>query len=108
MVVRLNSKVSDAYKLDKLRKRVFRKHGSIAYDDRILRYFDDKVSIWTLKGRETIPFVCGEYQRKLFKFRKGESDLVYRDSQWYLFCVVDVIEPAPDEPDDFLGVDLGI
>ena len=108
MVVRLNSKVSDAYKLDKKRQRVFRKHSSIAYDDRILRYYEDKVSIWTLKGRETIPFVCGDYQRQLFKFRKGESDLVYRDGKWYLFCVVDVIEPPPDEPEDFLGVDLGI
>ncbi|MBA3829903.1 MAG: IS200/IS605 family element transposase accessory protein TnpB [Taibaiella sp.] len=108
MVVRIIAKVSDAYKLDKKRQRVFRKHGSIAYDDRILRYQTDKVSIWTLKGRETIPFVCGEYQQKLLQFRKGESDLVYRDGKWYLFAVVDVIEPAPDEPDDFLGVDLGI
>lgn len=108
MVIRLIAKVSDAYKLDKKRQRGFRKHGSIAYDDRILSYKADKVSIWTLKGRQTIPFVCGEYQRKHLQFRKGESDLVYRDNKWYLFAVVDIIEPAPDEPDDFLGVDLGI
>ena len=108
MVIRLIAKVSDAYKLDKNRQRVFRKHGSIAYDDRILSYKADKVSIWTLKGREQIPFVCGEKQQALLKFRKGESDLVYREGKWYLFVTVDVVEPAPNEPDDFLGVDLGI
>jgi len=108
VVVRLVAKVADAYKLDKKRQRVFRPHGSIAYDERILRFFSDKVSIWTLKGREVIPFVCGEKQRAMLKFRKGESDLVYREGKWYLFVTVDVVEPAPDEPDDFIGVDLGI
>lgn len=110
VVIRLIAKVADAYKLDKKRQRVFRPHGSIAYDDRILRYYPAKatVSIWTLTGRETIPFVCGDYQRKLLGFLKGESDLVYREDKWYLFATIEVVEPAPDEPDDFLGVDLGI
>ncbi len=40
--------------------------------------------------------------------RQGESDLVYRADEWYLYTTVNYIEPAPDEPDDFLGVDLGI
>lgn len=38
VVVRLIAKVADAYKLDKKKQRVFRKDGSIAYDDRILKY----------------------------------------------------------------------
>ncbi len=37
VVIRLLAGVSDAYKLDRNRKRTFRKHGGIAYDDRILR-----------------------------------------------------------------------
>ncbi|HEX2912257.1 MAG TPA: transposase [Chloroflexia bacterium] len=108
VVVRLIAKVCDAYKLDKKRQRLFRKHGAIAYDDRILTYKADKVSIWTLAGRAVVPFVTGQKQQALLKFRKGESDLVYRDNKWYLFTTVDIIEPAPDEPDDFIGVDLGI
>ena len=108
MIVRLIAKVADAYKLDKKRQRVFRKHGAITYDDRILRFKQNEVSIWTLPGRETIPFVCGEYQQKLLKFLQGESDLVYRDGKWYLFATIDYQEPSPDEPDDFIGVDLGI
>src|SRR5689334_7214507 len=37
MVVRLIAKVADSYKLDKTRQRVFRNHGAISYDDRILK-----------------------------------------------------------------------
>src|SRR5882757_2112312 len=108
VIVRLVAKVADAYKLDKKKQRVFRKDGSIAFDDRILRYGDGYVSIWTLRGREKIPFVCGERQRKLLESRQGESDLVYRKGKWYLFATVTVIEPPANEPEGFLGVDLGI
>jgi putative transposase len=45
------AKVADAYKLDKRAMHVFLKDGSIAFDDRILRYGQDYVSIWTLDGR---------------------------------------------------------
>jgi putative transposase len=108
VVVRVISKVADAYKLDKSRKREFRPHGSIAYDDRILRYGSDYVSIWTVGGRQGIPFVCGERQRILLASRQGESDLVYRDRDWYLLATVNVTEPPTGEADDYLGVDLGI
>lgn len=108
IVVRLVAKVADAYKLDKKTQRVFRRDGSIAYDDRILRYGDDYVSIWTVAGREKIPFVCGDRQKRLLESRQGESDLVYRQGKWYLFATVNVIEPPTNEPEGFLGVDLGI
>lgn len=108
VVVRLIAKVANAYKLDQKVIRVFRSHGAIAYDDRILRYYPESVSIWTLKGRERIPFVCGERQRALLAGRQGESDLVYRDGAWYLFATVNYEEPPEGEVHDFLGVDLGI
>jgi putative transposase len=38
VVVRVISKVADAYQLDKSSERGFRLLGSLAYDDRILRY----------------------------------------------------------------------
>ena len=62
MVVRALAKVGDAYKLDKQTKRTFRPLAGIAYDDRILSFAltDSSVSIWTLDGRQAIPFVCGE------------------------------------------------
>lgn len=109
MVVRAIAKVADAYKLDKRRKRVFKPLGAIAYDDRILRWYPEEVSIWTVAGRERIPFVCGERTAELLKSnRQGESDLVYRGGKWYLLATVNVEEPPPGTPEDWIGIDLGV
>lgn len=108
MVVRLIAKVADAYKLDRARPRRFNRHGSIAYDERILRYKPDAVSIWTVDGRQTIPFVCGNRQRELLAYQQGESDLVYRDGEWYLYATVEYTEPLESEIAGWVGVDLGI
>ncbi len=109
VAVRVIAKVADAYKLDKRKQRVFRADGSIAYDDRILRYGTDYVSIWTIDGRQTIPFTCGAQQRQLLNSRQGESDLVYRKGKWFLFVTCNVIEPpVDDDPEGMLGVDFGI
>ncbi len=110
MVVRCISKVADAYKLDNTAKRVFKEHGSIAYDNRILKYHTDKqmVSIWTLPGREPIPYVCGAHQKELLKHQHGESDLVYHRGKWYLLATCELLEPTPAEVDHWLGIDRGI
>jgi IS605 OrfB family transposase len=108
LAVRVTSKVVDAYKLDRKVRRVFRRRGSIAYDDRILRYKEDCVSIWTIHGRRRIPFVCDDRARRMLTHRQGESDLVLRDGAWYLFATVNVEDPPVAEPEGFLGIDLGI
>jgi IS605 OrfB family transposase len=108
VAVRLIAKVADAYKRDRKPPRTFRRHGAIAYDDRILRYGADRVSLWTVEGRRQIPFVCGDHARRLLAFRQGESDLVLRDGEWYLFATVNVEEPPEGEAFDVLGVDLGV
>lgn len=76
MTIRALAKVGDAYKRDKQTKRTFRPLASIAYDDRILSFALPKseVSIWTLNGRQAIPFMCGERQRRMLQTRQGESD----------------------------------
>jgi hypothetical protein len=78
-IVRFISKVADAYKGDRRASRTFRPKGSIAYDDRILRWnlATSSMSIWRLNGRQSIPFVCGERQRALLATRHGETDLAY-------------------------------
>jgi putative transposase len=90
IVVRLIAKVSDAYKLDQKVQREFRPHGSISYDLRVLSWNMSKetVSIWSLDGGLSIPFVCGEHHRELLNFQRGETDLVYRDKEWFLFTTV--------------------
>ena len=108
--VRVIAKVADAYTLDKKTKRTFKPRGAIAYDSRILQWFVDtcQVSIWTVDGRVQVPFVCGEYQTALLQGQRGESDLTYRDGEFYLLAVCDVEEPPTQEVDDYLGIDLGI
>lgn len=110
LTVRVIAKVADAYKLDRKTRRVFDATGSIAYDERILRWIIDRseVSIWTLAGRMTIPFVCGNRQRQLLKTQQGETDLALRDNAFYLFSTCNVEEPEPVDVTGFLGVDLGI
>lgn len=109
MIIRQIAKVSDSYKIQTRKQTTFKPLGSIAYDDRIISFKQsDIVSIWTVQGRLNVPFVMGDYQRNLFKHRKGEVDLIYRKGQFFLNCVCDVPEDSPLMPDDIIGVDFGI
>jgi IS605 OrfB family transposase len=109
MTVRAISKVAEAYKRDKTVQPTFRLHGAIMYDPRILSWKGlDRVSILTLNGRQIIPVVMDGYHRARMDRIRGQADLIYRDGQFYLAVVVDVPEPPPLQPDDWLGVDLGI
>ena len=110
MVVRCIAKVADVYKVYKGGKRAFKKHGAVPYDDRILSWnmHAPSVSIWTVDGRQSIPFVCGRRQWELLQTRRGETDLVSIKGQFYLLAVCDVEEPTPDDVEGILGVDLGI
>lgn len=112
-VIRCIAKVADAYATQKANKREgvvkFRKHAAQPYDDRIFRFVaDNRVSIWTVAGRMKIPFVCGERQRALLAYRKGEVDLMFVRSKWYLAVVCEVPDPEKNRIEDILGVDFGI
>jgi putative transposase len=110
VTVRCIAKVADAYKLDRKTLRTFAPLGALAYDARILRYdlASSTVSIWTMDGRQTIPFVCGERQRAMLATQKGETDLVYRRGEWYLCATCEVTQAAPIAPTGVLGIDLGV
>jgi putative transposase len=104
-------KVADAYKLDRRTRRTFRADGAQPYDDRCLSWQPEQhtVSIWTTAGRlKGVQFACAAWQRDLLAQRKGESDLVHRDGEWYLYATCEVPEPTLNIPAGFLGVDLGI
>ena len=110
VVVRCIAKVADAYKVDRNVMPVFRPHGAIAYDDRILSWKLDEseVSIWTIAGRMRIPFVCGERQWELLVGMRGESDLCIHEGSFYLSTSCEVKVPEPIPVTEALGVDLGI
>jgi putative transposase len=108
--VRAISKVADSYKLDKASKRTFRSTGAAAYDDRILSWNlgASTVSIWSLDGRLSIPFVCGDRQRTMLLSRKGETDLTMVRGKYYLTPTCVVKDALPFGVTSFLGVDLGV
>lgn len=103
-------KVADAYKLDKDTLRTVKPTGAISYDDRVLRFIPDRktISIWTMDGRQAMPFVCGDRQATMLQGQRGESDLVLRDGEFYLLATCDVPETPIAPAADFLGVDLGV
>jgi IS605 OrfB family transposase len=110
VTVRCIGKVADAYKQDRQRLRRFRKHGSIAYDDRILSWSLESrtVSIWTLAGRQRLEYTGSAAHLEMLRRRQGESDLSYREGEFYLLATCEVEEAEPEEPQGYLGVDLGI
>ena len=109
MVVRCIAKVADAYKLDQKTRRRFKRYAAQPYDDRIFRCCSDtEVSLWSTAGRLTIPYQCGERQRTLLAYRKGEVDLMYLRGVFYLAVVCDVLEPEEMGIERILGVDFGI
>lgn len=79
MTIRALAKVGDVYKRAKRTRCTFHPHAVIASDDCILSSALPKseVSIWTLVGRQAVPFACGERQRRMLATRKGESDLLF-------------------------------
>lgn len=110
MTVRCISKVTDSYKLDRKTRRTFNPHGSIAYDDRIIKWYVARqtVSIWTTQGRMTIPFLAGKRQLDLLRHQHGETDLGLVDGAFYLFATCEKETPDPVDVEGVLGVDLGI
>jgi IS605 OrfB family transposase len=110
LVVRALGKVADSYKLDKQQKRTFKKHGAFAFDSRVLTYRLDTqaVSIWTLAGRQRIPFQAGKRQLELLTHQHGESDLAFIRGAFYLLATCEIDEASEDDVADYMGVDLGI
>ncbi|WP_030907193.1 RNA-guided endonuclease InsQ/TnpB family protein [Streptosporangium amethystogenes] len=111
MAIRSIAKACEAYKRDKKIKPVFRELGAVAYDQRILTWKGrDAVSILTLTGRIVIPVAYqGRWLKTSGTTARGQADLLYRDGMFFLATVIDVPEPPQgDEPDGWLGVDLGI
>jgi len=109
MTVRCIAKVADAYKLDRKTRRRFKRYAAQPYDARIFRLCSDThLSLWTVHGRLTIPYQCGERQRALLAYRKGEVDLMYVRGVFYIAVVCDVLEPEEMGIERILGIDLGI
>ena len=113
LTIRAIAKTCEAYKLNKAVQPKFKKHGSITYDARILTFKGlhlphPQVSITTLEGRQLFNLVIAAYFAGRVNRVQGQVDLVYRKGKFFLFATCDMPEDTPLEPDDVLGVDLGV
>ena len=111
MVVRCIASVIDTYAIDKSKEHKFKEFSAITYDARILRWYTEKqtISIWSINGRlKKVPYQCGQYYKTLLENQQGESDLIVRGNEFYLFTTCNIDEPGPQEFDDVIGVDLGV
>lgn len=108
IAIRCIAKVAAAFKASN-NTPTFRKDSAQPYDARILRFVDaSRLSLWTVAGRLTIPFVTGNQQQRLLPFRKGEAKLAHIRGKWFLLCSCEIPAKEPISSSDFLGVDLGI
>jgi putative transposase len=113
LVIRAIAKTCEAYKRDKSIQPKFRKHGSITYDARILTFKGlgtdfPQVSLTTLDGRRSYEVSVRAYFASRTDRINGQVDLVYRDGKFSLYATCDRPEDTPIEPDDALGVDMGV
>lgn len=109
LTIRAIAKVVEAYKRDRKIQPRFRARGAVPYDPRIMSWKGvEHVSLLTLTGRVIVPTRLGAYQAARIDRRQGQADLVYRDGTWFLYVTVDTPEPTPVQPEDYLGIDLGI
>ncbi|MFJ3308464.1 RNA-guided endonuclease InsQ/TnpB family protein [Streptomyces sp. NPDC086549] len=91
----------------------FRPQAAQPFDDHCLSWQmpERTVSIWTTTGRiKSLAFAGSADQLSLLDaHRKGESDLLCQDGQWYLIATCEIPETTLNaHPAGFLGVDLGI
>ena len=113
LCIRAISKTCEAYKRDKSIQPKFRKYGSITYDVRILTFKGlnsdfPQVSLTTLDGRRSYEVSIRAYFASRIDRINGQVDLVYRDDKFFLYATCDMPEGTPIEPDDVLGVDMGV
>lgn len=113
LTIRAIAKTCEAYKINKAVKPTFKKHGSITYDSRILTFKGlhlqhPQVSITTLEGRQLYNLnICAYFAGRTNRVQ-GQVDLVYRKGKFFLYATCDMPEDTHLEPDDVLGVDLGV
>ncbi|MEU8142158.1 transposase [Nonomuraea sp. NPDC048901] len=113
--VRAIARVAGAYanrRATKKRAHIFRPHGAVPYDARLMSFNRDarSMSLWTPTGRVTVPYVGRpEDLKAVDALPLGEADLICRRGVWLLQVALTLPKPALREPvSGFIGVDQGV
>jgi len=82
--------------------------ASVHYDQRTYTIQANGVSLNTLKGRVSVPWILAEHQRTILQSgRAKEAELVLRDGQWFFNLVVESVDPPTRASGPVMGVDVG-
>jgi IS605 OrfB family transposase len=109
LLVRAFDVVSQSYINKGLKRKhptSFKKQSAVIYDDRVITFKENLVNIWTIEGRIKIPIHI--HNKEIFNLRKGQTDLVFQNDNFYLCCIIDIPNKDKFVPKDVLGIDLGI
>ncbi len=110
LAIRAIARVSAALKVPEKTHSAF-KPTSVDYDARIFsfREWDWTVSLTLLHFRQRIDTKPGEHQKIVLKgTTPAAAQLVKRDGRFFLHIQLGGEAPEPIEPEDYIGVDLGI
>ncbi|MHB8544561.1 MAG: RNA-guided endonuclease InsQ/TnpB family protein, partial [Leptospirales bacterium] len=108
-IIRAIAKVSDSYKTEKKHQHFFKKYSAMEYDKRTLSFKDlTHASIATINGRLLLPMIFGHYAPLDRNRMLGQADLTTSKGKFFLNIVIDVPDGTPFDPEEFLGVDMGI
>jgi len=117
MVCQAVHRVADAYKTLKANKGIAKDKpvpttrfdaSSVNFDKRTYSIKGDTVSLFTLAGRERIPFAAGKHQLNLFSSGTAkEAKLILRKGIWYFNLVLDIPDVPPVSGGGICGVDVG-
>ena len=109
IAIKCLQKVAKSYLKSKSQLNQFFELGSIDYDDRILTWKEDSISITAIDCRlKAVPFTCYRRATGLLKYRAKEHKIVLKNNEFYIHASCDVPEEPLGTPKGFLGVDLGI
>jgi len=117
MVCQAVHRVADAYKTLKANKGIPKDKpvpairfdaSSISFDKRTYSIKGDTVSLFTLAGRERIPFAAGKHQLNILASGlPKEAKLILRKGIWYFNLVLDIPAVPPVSGGGVFGLDVG-
>jgi IS605 OrfB family transposase len=113
LAVSVRDKVAFSYKANRSQQHIFKK-AVLPLDPprsfRLILNGGEFASISTLRGRQKILLVFGEYQRNWLRgnTKKICESEITKNGEYYLHLTIEVEEPPQKEVNGAIGVDLGI
>lgn len=107
----VGNKVVFSYKTNEQKQHIFKNPILPLNFNRTISFNpNDIISICTIKGRQKIHLILGEYQKQILKkaTKFCDSELIKRNKKFYLNITIEIPDVPIKEIKDVIGVDIGI